>query len=220
MYIDADFIVGGENREAYKAVKNLVEVGSGNVVICGPEGAGKTHLLNIGREKGGKSALLCSTAAIMLRFDLDLGDDFFDQLGEIPLLFVDEIDAAVTHPETAKLLELMIAERNRRGLATCFAARQIPDVLDLPDLARAMECFSVVEVAPFGIEGIRHAVDEFCGTFAAVDERKLDDSAREYVARIADTLPDARNMVQFLLQAADVETGATIDEQAVRRLIA
>ncbi len=220
MYIEADFVVGEENREACEAVKNLVEVGSGNVVIYGPEGTGKTHLLNIGRERGGKSALLCSTAAIMLRFDLDLGDDFFDQLGEAPLLFVDEIDAAATHPETAKLLELMIAERNRRGLATCFAARRTPEALGLPDLARAMECFSAVEVAPFGPEGIRHAVDEFCNTFAAVDGRSLDESAREYVARIAGTLPDARNMVQFLLQAADVEAGATINEQVVRELIA
>lgn len=137
MYIEADFVVCDENREAYEAVKNLVEAGSGNVVVYGPEGTGKTHLLNIGREKGGKSALLCSTAAIMLRFDLDLDDDFFDQLGEVPLLFVDEIDAAATHPETAKLLEFMIAERNRRGLATCFAARQTPEALGLPMLRQA-----------------------------------------------------------------------------------
>lgn len=216
MYTSDDYVVAEENREAYESVCDLVDRACGNVVICGPQQSGKTHLLTIGKERAGKKALLVPTAAIMLRFDLDLGDDFFDTLGEIPVLFVDEVEAAVDHPETAKLLELMIAERNRKGLATCFATREMPGELGLAELQNAMADFNMIGIAPFGRESLKDAIDVFEKAYSVDNGRSFSDDAREYLVASSSTLDEIKNKTRYLLQIAEVEDGTIFDAAAVR----
>ena len=98
MYTSDDYVVAKENRGAYEGVCDFVDRASGSIVVYGSEQSGKTHLLSIGKERAGKKALLVPTAAIMLRFELDLGDEFFDTLGEIPILFIDEVEEVADHP--------------------------------------------------------------------------------------------------------------------------
>ena len=216
MYTSVDYVVAEENREAYESVCGLVDCACGNVVICGPQQSGKTHLLTIGKERAGKKALLVPTAAIMLRFDLDLDDDFFDTLGEIPVLFVDEVEAAVDHPETAKLLELMIAERNRKGLATCFATRKMPDELGMVELQNAMVDFKAIRISPFGKESLKDAIGVFEKIYAADNSRSFSDDAREYLVASSSSLDEIKNKARYLLQIAEVENGTIFDAAAVR----
>ena len=216
MYTSADYVVAEENREAYESVCGLADRACGNVAICGPRQSGKTHLLAVGKERAGKKALLVPTAAIMLRFDLDLDGDFFDTLGEIPVLFVDEVEAAADHPETAKLLELMIAERNRKGLATCFATRKMPDELGMAELQDSMAGFRVIDIASFGRESLKDAIDVLEKDYSVDNGRSFSDDAREYLASSSDSLDEIKNKTRYLLQIADVENGTIFDAAAVR----
>ena len=219
MYTSADYVVAEENREAYEGVCGLADRACGNVAICGPRQSGKTHLLAVGKERAGKKALLVPTAAIMLRFDLDLDDDFFDTLGEIPVLFVDEVEAAADHPETAKLLELMIAERDRNGLATCFASRKTPGEMGLVELQAAMAKFEVFNVAPFGKESLKEAIGVFEKSFSTENSRSLSGDAREYLALSSNSIDEARNKTRFLLQIAEVEKETVFDVAMVKKLV-
>lgn len=219
MYSSDDYIVAKENCEAYESVCDLVQQEKGAIVIYGPEQSGKTRLLTIGKEKGGKKALLCSAFSIMLYFDLNIGDEFFETLGEIPILFVDEIDAAATHQETSKLLELMITERSRRGLATCFASRKSPEEVGLHDLQSAMGGFKSIRVAPFGRDSFKQAVCFYESIFKTDGERALDDNAREYVAGSSRTLDEVKNKIRFLMQIVEAKEGLTFDVEMVKACI-
>ena len=219
MYTSDDYVVAKENRGAYEGVCDFVDRASGSIVVYGSEQSGKTHLLSIGKERAGKKALLVPTAAIMLRFELDLGDEFFDTLGEIPILFIDEVEEVADHPETAKLLELMIAERDRKGLATCFASRKTPGELGLVELQAAMAKFEVFNVAPFGKESLKEAIGVFEKSFSTENSRSLSGDAREYLAISSNSIDEARNKTRFLLQIAEVEKETVFDVAMVKKLV-
>lgn len=219
MYTSDDYVVAKENRGAYEGVCDFVDRASGSIVVYGSEQSGKTHLLSIGKERAGKKALLVPTAAIMLRFELDLGDEFFDTLGEIPILFIDEVEEVADHPETAKLLELMIAERDRKGLATCFASRKTPGELGLVELQAAMAKFEVFNVAPFGKESLKEAIGVFEKSFSTENSRSLSGDAREYLALSSNSIDEARNKTRFLLQIAEVEKETVFDVAMVKKLV-
>ena len=219
MYTSDDYVVAKENRGAYEGVCDFVDRASGSIVVYGSEQSGKTHLLSIGKERAGKKALLVPTAAIMLRFELDLGDEFFDTLGEIPILFIDEVEEVADHPETAKLLELMIAERDRKGLATCFASRKTPGELGLVELQAAMAKFEVFNVAPFGKESLKEAIGVFEKSFSTENSRSLSGDAREYLALSSNSIDEARNKTRFLLQLAEVEKETVFDVAMVKKLV-
>ena len=219
MYTSDDYVVAKENRGAYEGVCDFVDRASGSIVVYGSEQSGKTHLLSIGKERAGKKALLVPTAAIMLRFELDLGDEFFDTLGEIPILFIDEVEEVADHPETAKLLELMIAERDRKGLATRFASRKTPGELGLVELQAAMAKFEVFNVAPFGKESLKEAIGVFEKSFSTENSRSLSGDAREYLALSSNSIDEARNKTRFLLQIAEVEKETVFDVAMVKKLV-
>ena len=219
MYTSDDYVVAKENRGAYEGVCDFVDRASGSIVVYGSEQSGKTHLLSIGKERAGKKALLVPTAAIMLRFELDLGDEFFDTLGEIPILFIDEVEEVADHPETAKLLELTIAERDRKGLATCFASRKTPGELGLVELQAAMAKFEVFNVAPFGKESLKEAIGVFEKSFSTENSRSLSGDAREYLALSSNSIDEARNKTRFLLQIAEVEKETVFDVAMVKKLV-
>ena len=219
MYTSDDYVVAKENRGAYEGVCDFVDRASGSIVVYGSEQSGKTHLLSIGKERAGKKALLVPTAAIMLRFELDLGDEFFDTLGEIPILFIDEVEEVADYPETAKLLELMIAERDRKGLATCFASRKTPGELGLVELQAAMAKFEVFNVAPFGKESLKEAIGVFEKSFSTENSRSLSGDAREYLALSSNSIDEARNKTRFLLQIAEVEKETVFDVAMVKKLV-
>lgn len=218
MYAGNDYIVSRENRDAYENICDFVENETTNLIIYGAEKSGKTHLLTIGKEKGGKKATLCSTTAIMLQFELGLGDGFFEMLGEIPLLFIDELELAQDQPETAKLLELMVLERIRKGLVTCFASRKPLNEMNLSNLMAATADFNEVSIEPLGINSIERAVKVFSENYKTNNDRVLSDSACAYIASSSEDLDEVRNKVQFLLQHADTDGATTIDEIMVKRL--
>lgn len=219
MYTHSDFIVMRENRDAFEKMKALLDAGIGNLVIYGPEGSGKTHMISVGAEIAEKDGKIIPTAAIMLRMDLELEDDFFDMLGTIPALFIDEVEAAVEHPGTAKLLELMIAERNRLGLLTVFASRQTPEELGLTDLAAAMSDFQVAHIEPMGDDILERSVTALREQLPAKEGRTISDEACKYLAATSESLTELKNKVNFLLMFADVDPNTVIDEAIVRELI-
>lgn len=219
MYSHSDFIVMKENRDAFEKMKALLDKGSGNLAIYGPTGCGKTHMISVGSEIAEKDGKVIPTAAIMLRMDLELEDDFFDMLGTIPALFIDEVEEAVNHEETAKLLELMIAERNRLGLLTVFASKQTPEELGLNDLAAAMSDFEVANIEPMGEDILERAVYALRDQFPAKEGRTISDDACKYLAATSESLTELKNKVKFLLLFADVEPDTVIDEAIVRELI-
>lgn len=126
--------IAGENIEALAAVKGLDAQAGDAIFLHGVAGGGKTHLLQAAcrqQAAAGRRALYLSLTDTAASPPTLLGG-----LDDLDMLCVDDIDAMEQSGDwQIALLPLLDGVRARRG-ALLFAARDIPDVLDLrlPDL--------------------------------------------------------------------------------------
>lgn len=122
--------------------------GAAPVLLAGPAGAGKTHLLAGCAEAGRAQGLACAYVALTRWASFD--GDALDALSRQDLLLVDEIErAAGTAAHELALFDL----HNRlldRGGRLLLAAREAPArlPLQLPDLRSRLEAATLVPVQP------------------------------------------------------------------------
>ena len=136
-----DFLVADSNRNAISAIDTWPDWGAHIALICGPQGTGKSHILNVWRLK---------TQAVFLAAD-DLHEDKIESTLHIPAAHfaLDDLDHILCEPLHVQngLFHLLNAIKNRGGtfLAT---SRTVPKELPVtvPDLQSRLKSAVVFNI--------------------------------------------------------------------------
>lgn len=136
----ADFLVAECNREAVAWCERWPEWPGPALVLVGPPGCGKTHLLEVFKEQNGARSV---TAA-----DLRSGEPPA-LVGDAAVCVVDDADAAAAAGHEEALLHLYnwVREQGRHLLLTAHRPPARWGVA-LPDLASRLNTAPVVEIGP------------------------------------------------------------------------
>jgi chromosomal replication initiation ATPase DnaA len=132
-----DFLVGASNELAYGLVESWPEWGGSTVLICGPEGCGKTHL-----------AAIWATRAHAWRVTAaEVTGDRVAHLGSSGALVIEDCDS--TQRDEAALFHLINAVQARRG-HMLLTARTRPDSWGLAtrDLLSRLRLATVAQIDP------------------------------------------------------------------------
>lgn len=132
----ADFLVSACNEAAFRLIERWPDWPANTLVLCGPEGCGKSHLVALWRERSG-AAIVAGAA---------LGDR--DPPGLVQQGGALAIDDAERAPERA-LLHLYNCCRERDA-SLLVVARAAPTVwpIALPDLASRLRAAPSVAIGP------------------------------------------------------------------------
>ena len=156
----SDDIVMTEGNAAFQEVMGaLAAEAPVRLVLCGPAGSGKTTVLQArGRERdllSERKALYAHAQEIKAAIDLEINESLLEQVAEVDLLCLDGLDTLVAEgPRGCQVAQLLIDERNRRGLATVVAFDGAAADLDRAAFGGALDDFTVAEVAPLDAAGL------------------------------------------------------------------
>lgn len=187
---EEDFLVADDNREAYAWLERWPHWPSSVLVVHGPPGCGKTHLLHVFLARTGGLALTLS--------DLDHGR-VVERLDTAPAWALDDADRLAGPADEVGLLHVYntICETRRHLLLT---AREPPSRwrVRLPDLGSRLKATPVAGIRSPGDPLMRAVlgklfadrqlqVDDGVLTYVLSHMERTFDAARSIVARIDET---------------------------------
>lgn len=200
-----DFLVTQSNAAAVELIDQWPNWPSYGAIIVGPPGSGKTHLVEVWRQKS--NAKICGTDSLTIEAIPAL-------LGSGPLAL--EIIAQSTWPERAIFHALNFAKQEGRNLL--FTADQpLNDwPITIPDLASRLKALPTVMIGqPDDTLLLGVLVKLFLDRQIAVDEATLN----YMLLRMPRSLQAARNIVAEIDQQALIEK-AEITRPFVARILA
>lgn len=179
------FVVSASNEDAVRALDGFPDAVGGVLALVGPQGAGKTHLLTAWAERTGAALLSGELAAVA-----DLG------ALQGRLVALDDADRA--DDETLFHLFNMAGEA---GAGLVLGARRAPAAWEtaLPDLRSRLNAVRVVAIGEPDDAVLRGVLVRF---FAEASVRPSADLLEYLVRRIERSVPDARQVVRRLIEAA------------------
>ena len=138
-YSPDNFLLGANNRAAYSVVDQWPEWPVPVVVLVGPSGVGKTHLLNIWQSRA--NALLCPVE--------HLQDGFNPLRYGISPTAIDDVHqiAGNAGAEKAMFHLYNLSQQNKQALLLTATAHPQHWGLLIPDLASRLRAAMVVEIA-------------------------------------------------------------------------
>ncbi len=224
----SDDIVMTEGNAAFQEVMGaLAAEAPVRLVLCGPAGSGKTTVLQArGRERdllSERKALYAHAQEIKAAIDLEINESLLEQVAEVDLLCLDGLDTLVAEgPRGCQVAQLLIDERNRRGLATVVAFDGAAADLDRAAFGGALDDFTVAEVAPLDAAGLAEFGRRMAERFGAEEGAAvLSAEALAYLAEdFAATADEMRNAVRFLLTARGFEAGHVVTADDAREALA
>jgi chromosomal replication initiator protein len=162
--------VSPNNRMAFNACRALLEADgtpASPVVLYGPPGMGKSHLLHALACRAAeldRHVALLSAEEFTNRYQRALRanrmDDFQDQLRSIDLFLIDDLQSLPGRPETQKELVYTIDEVNNRGGSVVVASERSPFELGLIErLESRLVGGLLVKVGPFDREERRAFIE-------------------------------------------------------------
>lgn len=221
-------VVTDGNREAFERVMGVTQQHEApeRLFVVGPRGIGKTTLLRARAAErdllSGKKAIVHAAAEMVNAIRMDAPDRFFEEIGSVPVLLVDDFQDLFADEEAGPLLcRLMVAERDRLGLDTVFASDAPLSSFDLSAFEGVLDGFDELVAEPLDAAGRRAFVLAMRDAFA--EEGKAPafaDDAVAYLATFSDDLTDVRHAVQYLTTAAGFSANVTLDAETVRRALA
>ena len=134
----ADFMEAPCNAEALAAIENDADWPDGKLALIGPEGAGKSHLVNIWCESAGGEAL--EGRALTLETLPALGN----------CVAVENADQLLAHPHAQEALFHLHNHLHNQGGRLLVTGRTPPArwAFTLPDLMSRLAIFQTVELGP------------------------------------------------------------------------
>lgn len=129
-----DYLVGGSNRAAFELLERWPDWPSPVVVLAGPVGAGKTHLVNAFRDETGAAVVQAS----------DLKEDDVELLASAPAAVVEDAHLGV---DNTALFHLLNSARQARN-SVLITSRTWPASwkIVLPDLLSRLRAATPVEI--------------------------------------------------------------------------
>ncbi len=127
-----DSFLPGPNAEALQALRTLASGAAGGILfIWGPEGCGKSHLLQA------TCAAVPGSAYFPLGELAALGAAALEGAGDLPAVCIDELERCAGQPDWERALFRLYNDVQAQGAKLVFAAREPPAALPvkLPDLA-------------------------------------------------------------------------------------
>jgi chromosomal replication initiation ATPase DnaA len=131
-----DFLVSGSNEEAVAEIDRWPAWANRAVLVAGPAGAGKSHLVNVWRQRSGAGSLAAR----------DLDERAIVALGGAAALAVEDIDRGIGDERV--LFHLLNLTREAR-LSLLLTARSLPGQIEirLPDLRSRLRAMPVVRIS-------------------------------------------------------------------------
>ena len=184
------------------------------IFLVGPAGSGKTILL---RARSAEPDLL-STKKMLYRLCAEparairagVADKFFDQLGSVGVLFLDDFDGLYEDIEVSgMLMPLLMEERNREGLTTVITARKPLSEYDTTAFGKAFEGFEEVRIEPLDADAMPAYVDSLIESYSDPDKdvKLTDEAVAHLTGDNGATLNQIRMAVRALLRERKGEDG-------------
>lgn len=200
----ADFVPGACNRDALAAIDAWPDWPTGCLLLTGPEGAGKTHLVQIWLEQSGARCIVADA----------LGEDD-DLLVEGDALAVEDIDRAGVKERA--LFHLLNRARERRATLLLTArSEDYPARVALPDLASRLRAARPARLLPPDDQFLRQVLVKLLA------DRQLSVSPpvlHYLVTRMERTFAAAAGLVAALDEAA-LATGRPLSRQLAAPILA
>lgn len=199
-----DFVVGACNRDALATIDAWPDWPPGGVLLTGPEGSGKTHLVQIWAEASGGVSLPAS----------ELGEDADDLTDGRPVA-VEDIDRA---PGRERELFHLLNRVREQGSTVLLTARD-PDIaadIVLPDLASRIRAARPARLLPPDDEFLRRVLVKLLGDRQLFAPEPLLDFL---VTRMERTFAAASLLVARLDEAA-LATGRSLSRQLAATVVA
>lgn len=212
------------NKDAIACIKGITQAESPQrIFLVGPAGSGKTILL---RARAAVPDLL-STKKMLYRLCAEparairagVADKFFDQLGSVKVLFLDDFDGFYEDIEASgMLMPLLMEERNREGLDTVISARKPLSEYDISAFGNAFDGFEEIRIEPLGADAMPAYIASLVESYSDPDKDiKLTDEATEHLAGdTGATLNQIRMAVRALLRERRGEDGDELGLEDVK----
>jgi len=205
-YGSEDFLVAPSNQLAFTFVENWPKWPSSLSLLIGPEGTGKTHLLEIWRRRAGAQLVDISV----------LNENL------VPTLMPPGAAVALKHTVGTKinqkaLFHLLNAAKENNGYVL-VASRSLPKTWDLtlPDLVSRLAAAPAIHVQPAEEELLRGVlVKLFADRQCAVDEGFI----QYLITRMPRSLAAARSLV-MAIDERSLATGAAPSRQIAAQVLA
>ena len=132
-----DFLVSSSNQAAVEMVGRWPDWSGPAVVLCGPSGVGKSHLINVWKMRSGATVIPA----------IDLDENVAGKLGPEEHLAVEDLHHGIAS-EKALFYRLNMAREHRGSLL--MTSRYPPGELELvlPDLRSRLRAVPVLVIAP------------------------------------------------------------------------
>ncbi len=190
--------------------------------LSGPAGSGKSVFLEArGTEKdllSSKRALYCHAGEIlaMLAIDNENADNFLSRIGEVDVLFIDDVEDFLNDEALgAQACRLLVESRMKRGLDTVVASRVPFSQLDvrLKDVFSGFEELTFVPLDEDGSIALAKAyATHFSHARGADKLNELSEDAFAFIGRrYKDSLHDMAPAMEYLVTVAEFPSGALVD---------
>jgi chromosomal replication initiation ATPase DnaA len=179
------FVVSASNADAARALDGFPDAVGGVLAIVGPQGSGKSHLLIAWADRTGAALLSGELAAVA---------DLESLQGRLVALD----DADHTDDETLFHLINMAGEA---GAGLVMASRLAPAAWEttVPDLRSRLNAVRVAQISEPDDQVLRGVLVRF---FAEASVKPSHDLLEYLVRRIERSVPEARQVVRRLIEAA------------------
>lgn len=154
------FVVHPSNAVAYKVVTSLARQGSASLrlLIEGPRGSGKSSLVRgfaSDAEQSGQTGhvFICSGSDIAMALQFEADDSFFDRVGSVPVLLIDDLEPLVNSERGDFFLSLLLAERSRQDISTVITSDTPFGKYCLADSKALLDTFVTIQMQPLDSEG-------------------------------------------------------------------
>lgn len=220
------FVRDPGNAEAVQALASLngLRPLPLKLFIEGPHRAGKSTLVrgwaeDAARAGEGEIVFACSGADIAMALQFEADDSFFDKLGAVPVLLVDDLELLLHTDKGDQLLSLMLAERDRLRLHTILTSRTPLCKCGFEDSLDALGAFETVTMMPLENEGKRAYVRMVAQEYGSEKSPMLSDEVVTcIIEETGGRFVDMENATRYLVTDEDCAS-MELDTATVKKLL-